>query len=907
VIKCSLNRKKIQELTHTIQVCSEDIKNAVVKIQVLTEQVSMKDKELNVFLSTARNSESDLNREKETLKQVSEQLFSNQKNIQSLRNQLMEYAAKETETRNALHQCTAQQSTYAATRERLEKEDHGFSDELKTKKEERARLKAEHEALCSQNKSETDAFQAVASQRAQAIESLKKLDHEINQRLSEKTSTESRLQVLVESQGRKNLSHDRDELIKAAQDMESSVRGLVEPFSQHLRVQSGYERAVFALLESQLHSVLCKSQTDLQNVLQYIKENRLGSLTILIQNNLPVAETTADFSFAAIPALTVATLSEPYNLLLKHLLQNTWVVDSLEVIPSQDWERLSKNHRFVSKDGEILGFGLQVQIPLREKVNAPVNTDEIAKLTKLLHEHTQQLEESKIRQQILSKTLDTLNTQYAQQETHLFEHRNKLAQIEASLHFIDERLNRLELQSTTNQSEIQDLSRSSSNFTEQIEVFRQKIADFERLKNELTQNIYQEEEKVKQWSTQKEEIMVRLAHIEAAHRNEQDRKNFLEKALQDHNEFLNREREMLERREQEKQECAERIEVLKQEIESAQAKEKQFNHEHEQITEEIIQKKAERLNWLNKRSEEASKTHELQRQLEQLKEKEHQMQLTDVEISYQENTVRDRLLQLYKIDLNSIDSEVYLQKYSEETMETLVQKIEEYRGRVDSLGTVNLLAAEEYEELKTRYDFLNTQKQDIEQAREALLEAIRKINRTTKTLFEDTFNQVKTNFQEYFAILFGGGTAQLVLEDEQNPLESGIEIMVRPPGKKTQSITLLSGGEKALTATALLFALFKIKPSPFSVLDEIDAPLDEANIDRFLTVLRQFLNSTQFIIITHNRKTIAMADSLYGVTMEEPGVSKIVSVRLGQQNATTNEQLSKETSTKEVVVNTDNL
>jgi chromosome segregation protein len=174
---------------------------------------------------------------------------------------------------------------------------------------------------------------------------------------------------------------------------------------------------------------------------------------------------------------------------------------------------------------------------------------------------------------------------------------------------------------------------------------------------------------------------------------------------------------------------------------------------------------------------------------------------------------------------------------------------------------------------------------DLEKAREELLEAIRKINRTTKKLFEDTYNQVRANFQEFFKVLFNGGRAELVLMDEANPLDSGIEIFVQPPGKKNQNISLLSGGEKALTAIALLFSLFKIKPSPFSVLDEIDAPLDEANIDRFLTVLESFLNKTQFIIVTHNRKTIAMGTTLYGVTMQEAGVSKIVSVKLQEESA----------------------
>jgi len=220
------------------------------------------------------------------------------------------------------------------------------------------------------------------------------------------------------------------------------------------------------------------------------------------------------------------------------------------------------------------------------------------------------------------------------------------------------------------------------------------------------------------------------------------------------------------------------------------------------------------------------------------------------------------------------------------------------------MGPVNLLAIDEFDEMKQRYDFLMSQKQDLEKARESLFEVIRQINRTTKSLFETTFVNVQEKFKEYYQTLFCGGMAQLVLVDDTHPLESGIDIVVRPPGKRLQHISLLSGGEKALTAVALLFALFKIKPSPFCVLDEIDAPLDEANIDRFLTVLRTFLETTQFIIVTHNRKTIAMGDSLYGVTMEEPGVSKLVSVKVGSEESETfvEPKVTQETSVENSIV-----
>jgi chromosome segregation protein len=202
------------------------------------------------------------------------------------------------------------------------------------------------------------------------------------------------------------------------------------------------------------------------------------------------------------------------------------------------------------------------------------------------------------------------------------------------------------------------------------------------------------------------------------------------------------------------------------------------------------------------------------------------------------------------------------------------------REKIDRLGPVNMMAIEQFDELEARHEFLTTQRRDLVDSIAATNEAIKRIDETSKVRFHEAFEAINRNFQETFSTLFGGGRAGITLLDETDPLESGIDIVASPPGKRLQSVQLLSGGEKALTAIALMFAIFKFKPSPFCLLDEIDAPLDDANIGRFVEMLKGLLHHTQFILITHNRKTMEIADRLYGVTMEEPGVSKLISVHL---------------------------
>jgi chromosome segregation protein len=240
--------------------------------------------------------------------------------------------------------------------------------------------------------------------------------------------------------------------------------------------------------------------------------------------------------------------------------------------------------------------------------------------------------------------------------------------------------------------------------------------------------------------------------------------------------------------------------------------------------------------------------------------------------------LRQRILDRYRVDLADLPpaaAGIFERTATEERLIAL-------RSLIDELGEVNLMAIDEYRELEERNLFLSTQQEDLRQSLNDLQAAIARINRTTRARFREAFDQVNGKFREIFPRLFRGGQAELRLTDEGDLLETGIDIIAQPPGKKLQNVSLLSGGEKALTAVALIFSIFLIKPSPFCLLDEVDAPLDDANIGRFNEMVREMADHSQFIIITHSKRTMEMADALYGVTMEEPGVSKLVSVRINE-------------------------
>jgi chromosome segregation protein len=266
----------------------------------------------------------------------------------------------------------------------------------------------------------------------------------------------------------------------------------------------------------------------------------------------------------------------------------------------------------------------------------------------------------------------------------------------------------------------------------------------------------------------------------------------------------------------------------------------------------------------------------LRRELEEVRQKIHGEEILASEVQLKLSHLQESMKERYGATLStSIGASP-----SEFQREEMSKRLAELKSALEGFGEVNLMAIEEYQELKQRYDFLSEQQVDLQQALDTLRKAILRINRTTTKRFLETFHLVNEKFKEIFTRLFKGGQASLVLLDEQDLSTTGIDIIAQPPGKKLQNIDLLSGGEKALVATALLFGLFMIKPTPFCLLDEVDAPLDDANINRFIELVKEFSKTSQFVIITHNKNTMEASNTLYGITMETPGVSKVVSVRL---------------------------
>jgi chromosome segregation protein len=311
-------------------------------------------------------------------------------------------------------------------------------------------------------------------------------------------------------------------------------------------------------------------------------------------------------------------------------------------------------------------------------------------------------------------------------------------------------------------------------------------------------------------------------------------------------------------------ELKEKIEKDSQNIQDSVLKKKELQEEEGNLNKEMSERRA--------------KVVELKQDLVKLQQVIYDQKLKVQSLEYEKGKIKDYLQQVYDLEID-----LSLLEAADNPLEELEENKRKLQKKLNSIGEVNLVAIEEFQELKERRDFLEGQRMDLVTSKDNLKKAINKINRTSRQTFLETFEKIEKEFKKNYKFLFNGGRAKLILIDPDDLLESGVEIEVQPPGKKLQNVSLLSGGEKALTAIALIFSIFTVRPSPLCVLDEIDAPLDEANVDRFNHILKDFSKHAQFILISHNKKTMSNADVLYGVTMQTKGVSKLVSVKFAEE------------------------
>jgi chromosome segregation protein len=643
-----------------------------------------------------------------------------------------------------------------------------------------------------------------------------------------------------------------------------------------MEVPARYELAVEAVLGDRLQALLVAHVADACEALTFLRQKG-GRCTFLFPLTFP--ETPAAVP-GGTPLAEMVTPRQGAVRTVQALLRGVYLVDSLEPFLSSG---IPFGVTLVTTEGESLLHNGELNGGAKDDLDKG-----------LLHKKREMKE--------LAAGVDKFGCEVERLQQDRLNLQKKLQSAEEAFRETGTALHSMELKVADSEKDLVRLRQESERLAERVEVLSleedQLREERETLERQLADAIRSAEEK-KEEKTRQEEAVKRLQEELQARRGMmeeiRERVTALKVAVASLREREEGSRRSLMRLEKLREELGGRLALLKGREQEAEEEKARLSKQRERARAELdilhhrreeemsrFERLREKFEEGNQQSEEQEKVlKELRHRVAQAREALGSLQMKARELHMDAEHLRRTFLDRYRLDLakENVVSEEPLDADSAD------RRLEELRQRIDAMGEVNLTAIDEYRKLEERSRFLTTQQEDLRQSLEGLQAAITKINRTTRKRFRETFDQVNAKFREVFPRLFRGGKAELRLTDEEDLLETGIEIVAQPPGKKLQSVNLLSGGEKALAAVALVFSIFLIKPSPFCVLDEVDAPLDDANIGRFNEIVREMSEISQFIIITHSKRTMEIADTLYGVTMEEPGISKLVSVRINEFQA----------------------
>jgi len=563
--------------------------------------------------------------------------------------------------------------------------------------------------------------------------------------------------------------------------------------------------------------------------------------------------------------------------LAKRLLGRTWIVEKLSHALALA-DRYPRGLSFVTLEGELLAAdGTIVAGPRNSSIGLISRRSELRVLVRQVAELTEEIQLRQVRQTELEDRIAALEQSEQQLSTDHEELSEQLSKHRLRTAGAEQRLAEIESQDSLVERELTSASAEHQRVTRLLADTRAELARIETEITELETRIAQDAAQAAQLdeSRQRQSREAGSVRIELTKHTQQL-------------EHLRMQRHQLDRDQQERARtvsdsraqlaaCEAKSQEATRSILAAESQLAELYLRKERLALETTRRIEQRQTLHSDKAQVAGDVQRLRGKVRKLETRLHARQLAATEVRHERTTLAERLREDYGIEIAQLQAEpapAELEQRSE-----VEREIADLRGKLNSIGGVNLDALDELEQLEGRFATLSAQYQDLVSAKASLEQIISRINADSRRLFAETLEVVREHFQSLFRKLFGGGQADIVLEPDVDILDSGIEIMARPPGKEPRNISLLSGGERTLTCVALLLAIFRSRPSPFCVLDEVDAALDEANIERFIAVLSEFLAWTQFIVITHSKKTMTCAGTLYGITMQESGVSKRVSVR----------------------------
>ena len=852
------------------------------RIEELNEEIKQKLEKKENLKKNREKFANELKEKEDELAKLTEKLSSKELEIEEYKQKVEANTDRRYELQSDTNTQDINFENYEKRQKQIKTEINSHISELDSTRLEKDEISKEFYEIDSKRNKVVKALETMNKQREEADQKIKKYDDEINLLQSEYRIKESKLKFLIETEKEKEgYVKSVKALLKDCDNIKELGKGMHGVLANIIEVPEEYQTAIEMCLGASLQNIVTETEEDAKKLVEHLRKNNFGRASFLPITSVKGKKLDKikgkEKGYIGI-ASDLIKFDKKYEQIVLNLLGRTVVVDTMDTAIKVAKQN-SYSFRIITLDGDVINASGAITggSVAKKTVNILGRGKEIEKIQKELKSlETKIAKKQQEKDEYEKSTQDTLD-EATSLEKELQEIDITYATEKQKVVSIDENISRIE-------SRIAKLKEEQSNLDKQKE---EAIANKEKIKEEL--------EKISKENEELTKVIQEFADLNKDNQKYIDDLNFditnLKISVSSFDESETSIEEMQERINQDIETANKSIENKKQQIEQIKNDNLELEKSITETTEKIEQIKEDVKN-------SGSKIEELK---QSRVEKNEKLELQENEITEKFKVIEDLKAQIVKIDVKKTkledDINLIVEKMWEEYELTpnnvkdyqkpenvaLTQKrVNRLRNEIKELGSVNVDSIEEYKTMKERYDFMSEQRVDLEDTMAKLRKIISDMTATMKEQFKEKFELINKNFAEVFKELFGGGTASLKLEDEENILECGIEITVQPPGKKLQNMMLLSGGEKAFTAIALLFAILKINPAPFCVLDEIEAALDDVNVYRYAEYLKKFSQDTQFLVITHRKGTMEVADTVYGVTMEESGISKLLSMKLKQ-------------------------
>ena len=721
----------------------------------------------------------------------------------------------------------------------------------------------------------------ISEKKEKSTIKIREYDNNINNLSTQKRINDSRLRFLIETEREKEgYSKSIKALLLACERNQDLNKGNHGVLANILNVPEEYQTAIEMCLGATMQNIVTDTEQDAKKLVEYLRKNNLGRASFLPISSVKgkkidkIKNTNINGIIGI--ASDLVKCDNKYEQIVLNLLGRTVVVEnmddaiSLAKLNSYSFRIVTKQGDLINPSGAISGGSVA-----KKTVNILGRKQEIEKLETIIKQQDKHINEiEKQKQEYLLEIEDVLE-QATSFEAILQDIQIEYATKKQKLESIEENILKLEAKLQKSKNEIQNIDNEKKTNETQKEQIEKEILELEKENEELNEIINDFTSKNKENQKQIDDLNFEITNLKISVSSFQESEasideivNIIDQEIKNNQKNLSAKKERIENDNKENIELNKLIEEKKLEIQN-------INDELAGSGQKIENLKNQRVTMNSRLEKIENDILDQFKRIEETKEQINKIEIKKSKLEVEVEQIINRMWDEYELTPNNANQYERPQNVNE-----VQRNVKNLRNQIKELGSINVDSIEEYKQTKERYDFMTEQKQDLESSMLKLKKIINDMMQIMTSQFNKQFAIINKNFGEIFTELFGGGKAELKLTDKENVLECGIDIEVQPPGKKLQNMMLLSGGEKALTAIALLFAILKINPAPFCVLDEIEAALDDVNVYRFAEYLKKFTNEIQFLVITHRKGTMEAADTVYGITMEENGISKLLSMKL---------------------------